>query len=98
MTEGSDTQRLHVRIRGKVQRVGFRWFVREQARRCDLAGWVRNNPDGSVELCAAGDQECVERLRRALGVGPEGARVDRIEPVGGEGELAELPYPFLVLR
>ena len=90
---------MHVRIRGRVQRVGFRWFVREQARRCDLAGWVKNNPDGTVEICAAGEDECIERLRLALEVGPEGARVDRIEPVAAVGaESGELPYPFQMLR
>lgn len=88
---------LHVRVVGRVQRVGFRWFVREHARRGDLAGWVRNNPDGSVELHAAGDGECIERLRRAVAAGPEGARVDEIVTLDA-ADAGELPHPFVMLR
>lgn len=93
--------RIHLRIRGKVQGVGFRWFVREQARRCDLAGWVRNNADGSVELRVAGDDDCVIRFRSAMGVGPEGARVERIEEIAVEPlqeSASDLPYPFQMER
>jgi acylphosphatase len=93
--------RIHLRIRGKVQGVGFRWFVREQARRCDLAGWVRNNPDGSVELHVSGDDDCIARFRRAVGAGPAGARVERVEELGSDVAAAapgELPYPFQMER
>jgi acylphosphatase len=93
--------RIHLRITGRVQGVGFRWFVREQARRCDLAGWVRNNPDGSVELHVAGDDECIERFRGAVRTGPSGARVERVEeivpPTPGPAP-GELPYPFQMER
>lgn len=73
--------------------------MRENARRGDLAGWVRNNPDGSVELRAVGEEECVERLRRAVAIGPQGARVDEIVPVvdAAVGD-DELPHPFVMLR
>lgn len=92
--------RIHLRIRGKVQGVGFRWFVREQARRCDLSGWVRNNPDGTVELHVSGDEECVSRFRRAVGVGPNGARVEMVEelPWAASEPVEELPYPFVMER
>jgi acylphosphatase len=92
---------IHLLIRGKVQGVGFRWFVREQARRCDLAGWVRNNRDGSVELHVSGDDDCIARFRTAVGVGPNGARVDRVEEVASgqaPGRVGELPYPFQMER
>jgi acylphosphatase len=92
---------IHLRIQGKVQGVGFRWFVREQARRCDLAGWVRNNRDGSVELRVAGDDDCIARFRSAVGVGPNGARVERVEevPTAESAEVrGELPYPFQMER
>ena len=93
--------RIRLRLTGKVQGVGFRWFVREQARRCDLAGWVRNNPDGSVELHVSGDDDCVERFRTAVRSGPPGARVDRVDeiPPAGPGEASDgLPYPFQMER
>ena len=57
---------LYVRITGVVQGVGFRWFVRERARRLGLSGWVRNLPDGSVEVAAAGGHNL-------LMTGPPGA-------------------------
>ena len=92
---------IHLLIRGKVQGVGFRWFVREQARRCDLAGWVRNNQDGSVELHVAGDDDCIARFRSAVRVGPHGARVEGVEEVAsGDSPDAQdgLPYPFQMER
>ena len=90
---------LHVRVTGKVQGVGFRWFVRENARRCELAGWVVNRPDGSVEVLASGHAECVSRLRRALEAGPEGARVEALLDLSdGEVEVEGLPFPFTVMR
>ena len=52
-------------ISGRVQGVGFRWFVRVQARRLGLAGWVANAPDGSVEIAASGEQARLDDLRRA---------------------------------
>ena len=92
---------IHLRINGKVQGVGFRWFVREHARRCDLAGWVRNNPDGSVELHVSGDDDCIARFRSAVRVGPAGARVEGVEELASPppGEVAgKLPYPFQMER
>ena len=93
--------RIQLRIRGKVQGVGFRWFVREQARRCDLAGWVRNHPDGSVELHASGDDDCLQRLRMAIAVGPAGAHVLSVEEIstgGSDDSAEELPHPFRIER
>jgi len=54
---------FHVRISGRVQGVGFRWFVREEARRLGLSGWVTNLPDGEVEVRAGGEGSSLERLR-----------------------------------
>ena len=88
---------LHVRVTGVVQGVGFRWFVREKARRLGLAGWVRNLPDGSVEVVAAGDPGQLELLRRELMKGPNGAAVDAIEPLGAP-PAAPLADPFTILR
>ena len=89
--------RLHVVVRGRVQGVGFRWFVREAARRRNLAGWVRNLQDGGVEVAAEGEAREIAALRSDLGRGPEGARVATIDEVGG-AETDELNRPFSIIR
>jgi acylphosphatase len=62
-------------IAGRVQGVGFRWFVKDVALREGVHGWVRNEPDGRVEALVEGELEAVTRLERAVRVGPRGARV-----------------------
>jgi len=66
-------------IGGRVQGVGFRFFAEDAARREGVAGWVRNLPDGRVEVAAEGDSESVERFERAIRHGPPAARVERVE-------------------
>jgi acylphosphatase len=88
---------LHVRISGRVQGVGFRWFVREEARRLGLSGWVTNLSTGEVEVRASGEDGSVDRLRRALEVGPTGATVELVHDVESE-PAAPLPYPFTIHR
>ena len=88
---------LHVRISGRVQGVGFRWFVREEARRLGLSGWVTNLPDGEVEVRAGGEGSSLQRLRRALEVGPTGAEVSKVADVP-DAETDSLPYPFTIHR
>lgn len=65
-------------VRGRVQGVGFRWFVQETALREGTTGWVRNVVDGSVEALVEGDQEAVANVERAIRMGPRGARVSRV--------------------
>ena len=89
--------RLHVRIIGRVQGVGLRWFVREEARRLGLSGWVTNRAGGDVELEAGGEAFSLERLRRAIEVGPAGAQVERVEFIEEES-AGQLPYPFSIHR
>jgi acylphosphatase len=69
-------------VRGRVQGVGFRWFVDHEARALGLAGWVRNNFDGTVEALAIGSPEQHNAFYSKLRQGPRAARVD---------EVAELP-------
>jgi acylphosphatase len=88
---------LHVRIRGRVQGVGFRWFVREEARRLGLSGWVTNLPGGEVEVAAGGEATSLARLRRALEVGPESAGVSDVVDAE-EPPATPLPYPFMIHR
>jgi len=75
-------------VSGRVQGVGFRWFVDYEARQLGLAGWVRNNLDGTVEVLAIGSREQHSALRGKLERGPRAARVDEVrespaEPVAG---------------
>lgn len=70
-----------VRVRGRVQGVWFRASARDEALGLGLAGWVRNCPDGSVELLARGPREAVDRLVEWCRRGPPGARVDAVERV-----------------
>ena len=66
-------------VRGRVQGVGFRWFVEHEAHRLGIAGWVRNNADGSVEIQAQGTREQLSGLRSRLREGPRAAQVDAVE-------------------
>jgi acylphosphatase len=73
--------RRRVVIHGFVQGVFFRDTVRRHALAADVAGWVRNNHDGTVEAAFEGDLEGVEALLTLCRKGPRGARVDRVEVV-----------------
>ncbi len=88
MIQNSDN-RVHLRVTGRVQGVGFRWFVTAEANRLGLAGWVRNNADGSVELEAEGALKAIEQLRERVRQGPPAARVERV---------VEMPVTSMALR
>src|SRR5208282_1777444 len=66
-------------VRGRVQGVGFRWFVEREAHILGVAGWVRNNANGSVEIMAQGTRDQLSGLRSRLRQGPRAARVDDVE-------------------
>jgi acylphosphatase len=66
-------------VRGRVQGVGFRWFVEREANMLGIAGWVRNNHDGSVEVLAQGTRDQLLGLHSRLREGPRAARVDAVE-------------------
>ena len=68
-------QRLEAVVRGRVQGVGFRYFVLREASHLGLDGWVANEPDGSVRLVAEGDREDLDRLAERVSVGPTGAHI-----------------------
>lgn len=65
-------------ISGRVQGVGFRFFVEAAASREGLHGWVQNLPDGRLEIAAEGEAESMERFERNLAQGPPGARVSHL--------------------
>lgn len=88
---------IHLEIRGRVQGVGFRWFIRETARRLDLSGWVANRGDGMVELAAAGDAHALESLAAEVKKGPSGAMVEEVRTLPPI-DPASLSKPFGIAR
>ena len=78
--------RLHAIVHGDVQGVGFRYFVQRRADEVGLAGWVRNRPEGTVELVAEGGRPALERFLQQLGRGPGAASVERVESEWSEAE------------
>ncbi len=83
-TDKSETLSRRYLVRGRVQGVGFRWFVEREAHILGVAGWVRNNPDGTVEVLAQGTREQLAGLRSRLREGPRAARVDDVQEVEAE--------------
>ncbi len=82
---------LHFLIRGRVQGVGFRWFVHREASELDLRGWVRNTESGEVEVVASGPVEDLAELRSSLRRGTRGAvSTSLIEHYLDESESANL--------
>jgi acylphosphatase len=81
------------RVEGRVQGVGFRWFVWREAERLGLRGSVRNLADGTVEVIAAGTAEALQGLERSLARGPSAARVARVEKSEVPHDL-QLPNTF----
>ena len=80
-------------VAGRVQGVGFRWFVWREAQRLELAGYVSNLGDGTVEVVARGTEEALETLETAISRGPLGARVDGVDKSVVSHEIV-LPKPF----
>jgi acylphosphatase len=83
----SGSRALRIRVDGRVQGVGFRWFARRAAQELGLHGCVRNLPDGRVEVEVAGDPEPLEAFRQRLRQGPPGSRVTGLT----EQELSPAP-------
>jgi acylphosphatase len=80
---------MTARVTGRVQGVGFRWWVRHQAAALNLTGWVMNADDErSVELVAEGEPAALDELERSVRVGPSGSRVESVVaergPASGE--------------
>ena len=90
MADAQSKCELHCRryvVRGRVQGVGFRFFVEREAHMLGVAGWVRNNPNGTVEVLAIGTPEQLMGLRGRLRAGPRSARVDAVD----ESEAKPIP-------
>ena len=76
-------------VRGRVQGVGFRWFVRSQAARLGVAGWVANREDGSVEVVGQAEPASLDRLEARLREGPPGAAVASLEAAEAPHEAVD---------
>ena len=83
-SEQSSTFARRFLVRGRVQGVGFRWFVEREAHILGIAGWVRNRSDGTVEVLAMGTRDQLSGLRTRLREGPRAARVDDVEESDAE--------------
>ena len=79
-------------VSGRVQGVGFRWFVRQRAMALGLVGWAKNLPDGRVQVVARGASEALARLERALREGPGFSRVDNVEKADIPHEDVDLNF------
>ncbi|MFL5489296.1 MAG: acylphosphatase [Gemmatimonadaceae bacterium] len=88
---------IHLEVSGRVQGVGFRWYVVEMARELELAGWVKNRPDGGVEVAAAGRDEALAKLEAAVSAGPPGSMVQRVRRLDVVAPDS-LPKPFGIVR
>ena len=72
-------KRLHLLIHGEVQGVFFRNFAKKTADSLELTGWARNNPDGTVEILAEGDEANLKELMKKCKKGPSAAKVEKIK-------------------
>ena len=76
-------------LRGRVQGVGFRWYVLSHAQTLGVRGWVRNTPDGDVEVVALASGDTIDKLDAVLAKGPPGARVVEVLRTDVQHELVE---------
>jgi acylphosphatase len=76
---GDRLARLEIRAHGIVQGVGFRYWLRREALRLGVTGWVANQADGSIEVVAEGPAGALERLTEVASVGPPGAAVRNVD-------------------
>lgn len=79
MSDQVQHKAVHIIVRGLVQGVGFRYFVLRRAQPLGLTGWVRNLPNGTVEIHAEGPESRLQQLLDLVASGPSGARVTEVE-------------------
>lgn len=79
----------HLQITGRVQGVGFRYYMQRRAQELGITGWVRNRRDGSVEALIQGTAEAVETLTSWARRGPQSAVVSSVKIAEGGGEYSE---------
>jgi acylphosphatase len=96
MDKTTSNQRLHIRVKGRVQGVGFRAFVANAARNLGLTGWVRNVGYDQVEAVAEGQRADLDKFALIVRAGPRLSRVDESHldwlPVTGEFRDFDVTY------
>ncbi|MEO8284849.1 MAG: acylphosphatase [Chloroflexota bacterium] len=92
----SHNSTLRATVRGFVQGVGFRVFVRSAAWKLDIKGFVKNMPDGTLHVVACGRKPALEQLLKAIWRGPAGADVAAVDTEWSDGEDSGLCVPFEV--
>lgn len=86
----------HTLVKGRVQGVGFRWFVHREAAEIGLRGWVRNTDAGDVEIVASGTEQQLAELRAAVSKGSRGSRVDSVQQHDLADAEADTLGPFTI--
>ena len=86
-----------LRIEGRVQGVGYRWWAVAEAERLGLSGWARNRRDGAVEILAIGEAAAIDALERACASGPPAARVTAVRrtPAADDGSRGFAQRPTI---
>ncbi|MDT8368102.1 MAG: acylphosphatase [Longimicrobiales bacterium] len=94
----SDRRRISIRLHGRVQGVGYRWWCARAANALGVRGDVRNCGDGTVEIRAEGESRAVKRFRARLDDGPPMARVDTVEEIELPPETDLPPERFEIVQ
>ena len=89
---------LHLKISGRVQGVGFRAYVADEAETRGLAGWVRNRADGGVEAVIAGESDIIDQMVAVCRGGPYGSRVENLATEDAHEQDLDAPSGFRILR
>lgn len=96
-TRGGPLREVRARVRGRVQGVGYRYFVRDTALRLGVSGWVRNELDGTVSLVAVGDEDTLRSFLSAIRA--EGDPYIRVQEISAEwADASRIPAGFEIRR
>lgn len=94
MSDSESEVRIALKVFGRVQGIGFRWWTRRQAQRLGLRGTVRNCFDGTVDVLMGGPAGAVDEMVALLAVGPRGGHVERLEELPAPEHL---PHSFEIV-
>ncbi len=91
-----ERRQVHLVVRGRVQGVYFRASTQHEAHRLGVVGWVKNRPDGSVEILAEGPEEALKKLLQWAHQGPRAARVDQVDVEWRSAQ--QIPLGFRIIE